>query len=403
MTSQERSEKKQNLRRRGQGEGSIYQRKDGRYVGSFRQENGKRKYVYGETKAQAREKLRVTMHEYKQGTLVVGSNQTLKQFLDQWLQAKRMELKDGTYRYYQSYVEQHIVPALGHLKLQKVNDAHIQSFYTALLEKKTPKNQNLSPNTVRLIHSILSEAFDAAVRTKKVATNPCTLVTPPRQSKKELHYLTSEQALHLLEVARSKQHRLECLLTLALTTGMRQGELLALHWSDIDFAKGTVHVARSLAYHHNLNTQGAQHEYKEAEPKTANSRRTIPLPEIAIRALQAHRLKQVEERLQASTWKHHDLVFTNQFGGYLNQSILRRQVNQLLHEAGLPDLRFHDLRHSAATILISLGVNSKVVQERLGHSNISITLGVYGHVTESMQTDAMKKLDDAFSRPPKKG
>lgn len=401
MTSQDRPVKKQQPRRRGQGEGSIYQRKDGRYVGSFRQENDKRKYVYGETKGEAREKLRVMLHEYKQGTLVAGSNQTLKQFLEQWLQAKRMELKDGTFRYYQCYVEKHIIPALGYLKLQKVNDAHLQSFYAALLEKKTHKNQRLSPNTVRLIHSILNEAFDAAVRTKKIAANPCTLVTPPRQAKKELHYLTAGQALHLLEVTEKKQHRLECLLTLALTTGMRQGELLALHWPDIDFAKGTVHVARSLAYHRNTQTPGKRHAYKEAEPKTASSRRTIPLPDIATRALQAHRLKQIEQRLHASTWQVQDLVFTNQFGGHLNQSIVRHQVKQLLHEAGLPALRFHDLRHSAATILISLGVNSKVVQERLGHSNISITLGVYGHVTESMQSEAIQKLDDVFSRPPK--
>lgn len=346
---------------------------------------------------EAREKLRMAIHEYKQGTLVAGSNQTLKQFLEQWLQAKRMELKDGTYRYYKGYVETHILPALGHLKLQKVNDAHLQSFYAALLEKKTYRDKNLSPNTVRLIHSILHEAFDAAVRAKKVAANPCSLVTPPRSTKKELRYLTAEQALHLLEVAGTRQHRLECLLILALTTGMRQGELLALHWSDIDFARGTVHVARSLAYHH--SPQGTRHQYQEAEPKTANSRRTIPLPDVALRALQAHRLKQVEERLHAPTWKIHNLVFTNQYGGYLNQSILRHEVKQLLHEAELPALRFHDLRHSAATILISMGVNSRVVQERLGHSTISITLRVYGHVTESMQRDAMQKLDEAFSRP----
>ena len=394
---QEQPAQRQSPRRRGQGEGSVYQRKDGRFVGSFRLENGKRKYVYAETRTEAREKLRVAINAYKQGTLVAGSNQTLKQFLEQWLQAKRMELKDGTYRYYKTYVQTHIIPALGHLKLQRVNDAHLQSFYAALLEKKTCRGKNLSPNTVRLIHCILSEAFDAAVRAKKVSTNPCALVTPPRSSKKELRYLTAEHALHLLEVARAKQHRLECLLTVALTTGMRQGELLALHWSDIDFARGTVHVARSLAYHH--STEGTQHQYREAEPKTANSRRTIPLPDVAIRALQAHRLKQMEERLRAQSWKIHDLVFTNQYGGYLNQSILRREVKQLLQEAGLPILRFHDLRHSAATILISMGVNSKVVQERLGHSTISITLGVYGHVTESMQRDAMQKLDDAFSRP----
>ncbi len=198
---------RQKTRRRGQGEGSVYQRKDGRFVGSFRLENGKRKYVYAETRTEAREMLRVAINAYKQGTLVAGSNQTLKQFLEQWLQAKRMELKDGTYRYYKTYVQTHIMPALGHLKLQRVNDAHLQSFYAALLEKKTPRGKNLSPNTVRLIHCILSEAFDAAVRAKKLAANPCALVTPPRSSKKELRYLTGEQALHLLEVARGNSWR----------------------------------------------------------------------------------------------------------------------------------------------------------------------------------------------------
>jgi len=114
--------------------------------------------------------------------------------------------------------------------------------------------------------------------------------------------------------------------------------MFLVHWSDIDFARGTVHVARSLAYHH--STQGTRHQYREAEPKTANSRRTIPLPDVALRALQAHRLKQVEQRLRARARKNHDLVFTNQYGGYLNQSILRQEVKQLLHEVGLPALAF---------------------------------------------------------------
>jgi integrase len=185
------------------------------------------------------------------------------------------------------------------------------------------------------------------------------------------------------------------LLTLAIVTGMRQGELLALRWNDIDVPKATVRVIRSLSYR---NPDGTGYEHKEEEPKTKSSKRTIPLPDFALEALQKHRVQQLEMRLKAPEWEDKGLVFPNDKGGYLWVDPLRKQLKKLLREAGLPAIRFHDLRHSAATILLAMGVNAKVIQERLGHSHISITLGVYGHVTESMQREAITKLDDQFKR-----
>ncbi|TMC16771.1 MAG: site-specific integrase [Chloroflexi bacterium] len=370
------------------GGGSVYQRKgDGRWVAKFKVEaTGKWRELYARTEKEAYAKLQQALFEQKQGTLVTAPQQSLQAHMEHWLQVKRLELKDGTYTYYRVYTEAYILPVLGHIRLQKLTDAHIQSFYADLLE-------DVSANTVRLIHGILRTALEAAVRWKKIPLNPCKTVTPPRAVKKELTYLTLEQAQRLLEGARN--HKLECLLTLALATGMRQGELLALRWTDIDFQKATLHVTRSLSYR---NPDGTGYEHKVEEPKTASSKRTIPLPDFALEALQKHRVQQLERRLKTPEWEDKGLVFPNDTGGYLWVDPLRRQLKKLLQEAGLPVIRFHDLRHSAATILLAMGVNAKVIQERLGHSHISITLGVYGHVTESMQLEAITKLDDQFKR-----
>jgi integrase len=370
------------------GGGSVYQRTgDGRWVAKFKVEaTGRWRELYARTEKEAYAKLQQALFEQKQGTLVTAPQQSLQAYMEHWLRAKRLELKDGTYNYYRVYTEASILPALGHIRLQKLTDAQIQSFYADLLEE-------LSANTVRIIHGILRGALDAAVRSKKIASNPCRLVTPPRAVKKELAYLTLEQAQRLLETAHN--HRLECLLTLALATGMRQGELLALRWSDVDFSKATLLVARSLSYR---NPDGTGYEHRVEGPKTASSRRTLPLPDFALVALQKHRAGQLEMRLKAPAWDDKGLVFPNDTGGYLWVDPLRRQLKKLLQEAGLPQIRFHDLRHSAATILLAMGVNAKVIQERLGHSHVSITLGVYGHVTESMQREATAKLDDQFKR-----
>ena len=328
------------------GARSVYQRKgDGRWVAKFKvEETGRWKELYARTEKEAMAKLQQALYEQKQGTLVTASQQSLQAHMEHWLQIKRLELKDDTYNYYRVYTETYILPSLGHIRLQKLTVAQIQSFYADLLKE-------LSANTVRIIHGILRGALDAAVRSRKIASNPCKLVTPPSAVEKELAYLTLEQAERLLETARN--HTLECLLTLAIATRLRQGELLALRWPDIDFSKATLLVARSLSY---CNPAGSGYGHKVEGPKTA---RTIPLPDFALEALQKHRAGQLEMRLKAPEWDGKGLVFPNDTGGYLWVDLLRRQLKQLLQEAGLPSLRFHALQRSAATILLAMGSMGK--------------------------------------------
>ncbi len=183
---------------------------------------------------------------------------------------------------------------------------------------------------------------------------------------------------------------MEAILTLAVTTGMRRGELLGLHWQDIDFERGSLQVRRTM-------NRISGHGLRETEPKTAQSRRNIVLPQFVVEVLKEHRARQREECLQAGdAWKDHDLVFSTRRGGFLDPTYLLERFQKLLDEASLPHMRFHELRHSAATMLLSMGINAKVVQELLGHSTISMTLGTYSHVLPGMQRDAMDGLDDFF-------
>ncbi|HEY6411826.1 MAG TPA: site-specific integrase, partial [Ktedonobacteraceae bacterium] len=360
---------------------------DGRWVASFRLPNGGRKYVYRESKAEARDALKRAQREMEQGTLITTRDQTLRDHMEQWLKVKRLELKDGTYCYYKYNTDVHILPRLGHIKLQKLTAEDIQHFYTDLLKE-------LSPNTVRsTIHTVLRSALEAAVKRKKIASNPCQDVTLPRPEKKDIAFLTQEQATRLLEAAKGRT--IEPLIVLALATGMRRGEMLALEWPDIDFERKSVSVCKSLSYH---DADGSGKKYKVETPKTASSKRTIPLPDFAIEALQQHRHVQREQRARAPTWDQTLLVFTNSTGSYSWYKIVDEQFKSLLQAAGLPRMRFHDLRHSAATILLALGVNAKVIQDRLGHSRIATTLDTYSHVTKSMQEDATSKLDAHFHR-----
>jgi integrase len=218
--------------------------------------------------------------------------------------------------------------------------------------------------------------------------NVCDAVTPPRLSRKEHAVLTPDQARALLK--QIKGHRFEALLTVALITGMREGELLALHWSDIDFVNCSLQVKRNVAHFKGLG-------YVEAEPKTAKGRRQIKLPLFVVEILINHQAQQTEQRCKnPDAWADKGLVFTGAAGNYISLTTLRKTFNNVLKQAGLPHMRFHDLRHSAATIMLSMGTHPKVVQEILGHSQISVTLDVYSHVLPSMQADNTKRWDDDF-------
>lgn len=375
-------------KRRDNGDGSIYRRADGRFVGSLRLPNNKRKDFYGKTKQEVREKLKKAQAQMEQGTLVTAKHQSVANHLEYWLTIKRPNVRASTVVSYRGIINNHIVPHIGSIKLQQLTGDHIQALYSTLLEK------GLSSTTVGMVHTVLVSACKDAVRWKRIAVSPCESVTSPRQVRKDMKFLTVEQAQHLLDAVRG--HPLEAMIVLAVLTGARRGELFALCWGDVNFRKGTVHIHRSLSYK-NADERGCV--YREELPKTAAGIRTIPLPDIALEVLKAHKARQLKQRLLCGdAWKNLDLVFCTGVGSYYNQSNHHTTFRKILEAAGLPFIRFHDLRHSAATILLSMGVNPKVIQERLGHANVTITLGRYAHLTTSMQNEANSLLNQAFPR-----
>jgi integrase len=266
-------------------------------------------------------------------------------------------VKPLTYQQCCSIVRKHLIPALGHIPLHKLTPDRIQAFYAQKL------NDGYKPRTIKRIHSVLRQALGNAVKWNLVSRNVATLVTLPRAGRYEAQTLTVEQARHLLEVARGSD--MEALLLLAVTSGMRRGELLALRWDDVDFMNGVIYVRRSVG---RIVGRG----FVETEPKTRSSRRKIALPDEVLVVLKMHRERQGQTRIQAGEgWHEGRLVFCNRHGEFMVEWWYTVVVfRRLLASAGLPRMRFHDLRHSMATILLAAGVHPKVVQERLGHSSI---------------------------------
>lgn len=370
--------------RRGRGEGSIFYREDRKvWIAQIKLPDRKFRTRSAKTRVEARRKMQEMWRELEQEAQLKGPKQTVKDYLNYWLEeVYKSKLRITSYALYRRHVDNHLIPGLGHIQLQSLTVDHVQAFYLEKLQK------GLKPSTVRLFHAILNDALRDAVRSKRLATNVCSVVNLPRLIRHEIEPLSKEQAQQLLEAA--KEHRLLCLLTLALATGMREGELLALHWQEIDLGKRVLQVRHTVdyIYHYGIVT---------GEPKTESGRRSIALPQFAVDELRRHRERQLQVREKAGEkWEEHGLVFTNRNGRYVSRTYLRILFKKLLKKAGLPDIRFHDLRHSAATILLSMGVPAKVVQEILGHSNISITLNIYAHVLPGMQEEAMGKMDDWF-------
>lgn len=371
-------------KQRGHGEGSIYQRKDKRWVASFKPEGEKRIYLYGKTRKEAYDKLQKAIQEEKQGILAKGPDRKVGDYLKQWLETIVKPLRrKNTYRQYRSMVNAHLIPAFGEMALRKLTVQHIQVLYAEKLETGS------SPATVAVIHAILHKALENAVGWNLISRNVAESVTLPGIPRYEGRFLTQEEARKLFTVA--KGTRLEVLLIVAITTGMRRGELLALRWDDVNLENGTLRVERTMS-------RVAGSEYIENAPKTKSSRRKIMLPGIAVKALREHCEKQGQERRSSGdVWQDRNLVFSGLNGRYWAPESMGYQFRKLLVEAGLPRMRFHDLRHSAASILLAMGVHPKVVQELLGHSTITVTMDRYSHLFPSMQNEARNKMDDAFN------
>ena len=367
------------MSRRGKGEGSICQRPDGTWVAAINigtDATGKRqrKYVYGKTKRDVAEKLTRLATQKLDGTLIRDDQTTVEQFITRWLDdAAALKVRASTLASYRQVCRLHVTDKIGSVKLAKLGPAHVQN----LLAEMTRAGK--SPRLVQMAYTMIHLALVTAVRWGLVVRNVAEAVDRPSVSKHEISPLTQEQAAELLKVAKSD--RLDTLYVLALATGMRQGELFGLQWDDIDLKARTIAVRRTLVELGGTITTNP--------PKTDKGRRLIELPQMAVASLWGHKARMLTEGLAGSEW-----VFCDTEGHPLRrQNVLRRSFVPILKAAGLKGVRFHDLRHTSATLLMSAGVHPKVVQERLGHSHIGITMDTYSHCLPSMQKEAAGKLD----------
>lgn len=377
--------------RRGNHEGSIRQRASGGWEARLTLPDGGRKSFYGKSRQDVARRLNAAIRDLEQGVAIVSDERlTVSAYLGQWLERMAPpRVRPSTHRGYIQALA-HVTRAYGELRLTRLTARHLADLY-ARLQRPEPPQRALSSTTVHLVHVVLREALGDAVKLDLLATNVTDRVDAPRPSRPPITPLTADEARRLLEAAQGD--RLEPLYILAIATGMRLGELLGLTWRRVNFDTGRVQVAATLQL-------GAGRQWELAKPKTKSSQRGIQLPAIAMEALRAHRARQLAERMAvADVWRDRDLVFCNEIGDFLSGvSIERYTYQRALTRAGLPHKRFHDLRHTAATLLLEQGVPLKTVSAMLGHSSIAITADVYGHLTRNMEQAPAGAMDALLRR-----
>ena len=333
------------------------------------------------TRSAVHDRLRGALGPDKAGLPAKGTELTVGDFLESWLtEVARVTVRPRTYVSYRYVVGFHLIPALGDHPLAGLSPADVQAFLNAKAAS------GLSPRTVGYLRGVLRGALGHAERTDLVTRNVARLARPPRIPRRRVSPLSVEQVRTF--VAAIAGDRLEALYLVALGVGLRQGEILGLRWSDVDLAAGTLTVRHALA-----RIDG---RLVLVEPKSATSRRVVPLPAFVRDALVEHRLRQAAEPLPLRPVPPDpfaDLVFVTSHGTPLDGITITRRFQRILADAGLPHQRFHDLRHACASLLLAQGVPARVVMETLGHSEISLTLNTYSHVMPSVGREAAERMD----------
>ena len=372
-------------RRRSNGEGSMYLREDGLWCAQITLPDGKRKYKYGKTQKEVKDWLLEQRKLVNDGLLTTSEDSTFGAFLDRYLtEIAPQSCKAHTIHTYGVLIKHHIRPELGEVKLSKLRPDQLQHLYHTLSLK------GLSKQTVHHVHSIIKHTLSYALKWGLVPRNVALAVDAGAPQRKAPVVWSRVEVQKFLEA--SKNHPLYALFLVAITTGLRKGEILALTWSAVDVTAGAIQVKQAA---HFLKGEGMI----MSEPKTEKSRRLVTVPLYVIEALRTHRIDQEERKSKAGDrWSMSDLVFTNRHGKLLDSRNLHDEWKDLIDAAGLPEIRFHDLRHTHATMLLVADVHPKIVQERLGHSSIRVTLDTYSHTIPSMQGEAMKHLDDLVGR-----
>lgn len=376
-------ESKQRRPKSANGDGGARVRTDGTWEWRITLDDGRRLSAYGKTRGEAKEKCLAKAKQAAAGIDTKAAKQTLGSYLELWLaDVVKPQLAPKTYASYRDTVRKHITPTLGRIELGKLTPAQVQ----ALLRLKEREGA-LSPRSVAYIRTVLRVALNRALKWGYVDRNVAALTDPPRQERTERTPLTPEQARAFLHEAEGD--RFEALYLITALLGLRLGEGLGLRWQDIDLDSATLRVRQAV--------QRVDGHLIIKEPKTSKSRRTLTLPSVAVENLRRHRDRQAFEAGSARIWHEQGLVFTNSIGGPLEPSNVLKHYKATLRAAGLPEQRFHDLRHYAATFMLAQGVPMRVVMDILGHSQMATTADLYAHVMPAAYRDVADLLDRAFS------
>lgn len=382
--------------RRGNGEGTVYQRQDGRWEGAAYVLTAAgtrlRRSVYGKTREEAHRRLVAVIRQSQQGVPVATTTQSVEQYLLYWLEhVARYDVRPLTYRSYEMYVRRHLIPGLGRKRLSRLSGQDVRLFLNSKRASRSSssasRGRELSPRTIFHLHAVLRNALEHAVREDLLVRNVAKQVQVSAGHREDSEPLSVEEARLLLKQAR--EDRLFALYSVALSLGLRRAEALGLRWADVDLDLGVLRVRQTLQRH------GGQLHL--APPKTARSRRSLPLPPACAVALRDHGERQAVERAAAGDrWQETGLVFTTTLGSPIEPNDFSKAFARLCATAGLRHVRLHDLRHTCASLLLAQGVPPRVVMEVLGHSSLDVTMNIYGHVMLDAQRDALRGMDDLF-------
>ncbi len=377
-------------KRRSNGEGNIRKRKDGRwegrYTAGFDPVTGKQvfKNVLGKTQAEVKEKLKKALEENQKVDFTRTGKYTVSQWMEEWFEnVCKIKVRPSSHQTYRGYIDHHIAPYIGKIPIEKLSTMDLQKLCKKLMDKgrverieseKQPKG--LSAKTVRNIIQVISSAMDFAVAQRIISINPCDAVALPKVEKKEMQTIPAEQLQAFL--AEAKATGVYEMYYIELATGLRRGELLGLKWQDIDWENGIITVRRQIA---RING-----EITEAPLKTKNSYRTVTISPQAVEVL-----KQQKEKTNS------EYVFPSPTGGPISPDSVNNMLKRVLARAGIPKVRFHDLRHTFATVALQNGVDIKTVSGMLGHFSAGFTLDTYAHVTTAAQREAAETMGNVLS------
>lgn len=390
-------------KKRGNNEGCISKRKDGKWcavvtVGFDEEGKQKRKFFYGKTRQEVADKMNDVIHNINRGTYIEPSKTKLSDWLNTWLnEYKKSNIRPSTYDSYEYLIRLHIAPTIGHIVLKDLKPEHLQRLYNDKGSSgKADGTGGLSAKTINRIHVVLHASLDQAVKNGLVIRNVSEATTLPKQKKKEIRILSVDEQINFLAAITGE--RLKGAFILALGSGIREGELLALRWKNVNLKAGIIRITESLKRVRNYD---ADSEVKTKlifqEPKTEAGKRTIPLPDNVLTELKEHRKRQYEEKLRAGAlYEDNDLVFCTEIGKVLEPRNFLRTFYCLVKKAEIPHINFHALRHTYATRLLEANEHPKVVQEILGHSDITMTLNTYSHVMPEIKMAAAQKLNHLF-------